>query len=221
MNGGADLGGMMGFGPVVVEENEPSFHHRWEERAFAITVAMGFTGSWNIDASRHARETLPPGEYLTSSYYRIWCRGLEKLILERELVTADELQSGRMQAPAKPVKQVLAADRVMAALEAGGPADRATDDEPEFAVGDAVIARNMHPSTHTRLPRYVHGRQGQVAGIHGCHVFPDANAHGKGEQPHWLYSVRFTAAELWGGDRPSGDCVFVDLWEPYLDAKSG
>jgi hypothetical protein len=83
MNGAQDLGGQMGFGPIELEDNEPNFHAKWEERAFAITLAMGGTGSWNIDTSRHARETLPPPVYLTSSYYEIWTRALKSSVSTR------------------------------------------------------------------------------------------------------------------------------------------
>ena len=56
MNGGQDLGGMHGFGQVEPEPNEPVFHAEWERRAFALTLAMGMPGGWNIDMSRFARE---------------------------------------------------------------------------------------------------------------------------------------------------------------------
>jgi nitrile hydratase len=82
MNGVHDMGGQQGFGPVLLEEKEPLFHAPWESRAMAITVAMGASGQWNIDLSRAARESLPPAIYLSSSYYEIWIRALEKLMLD-------------------------------------------------------------------------------------------------------------------------------------------
>ena len=78
MNGGQDLGGMMGLGPVEREAQEPAFHDEWERQVFALTLAMGAAGKWNLDMSRHARETLPVIEYLSSSYYKIWLEGLCK-----------------------------------------------------------------------------------------------------------------------------------------------
>jgi nitrile hydratase subunit beta len=60
MNGVHDMGGMDGFGPVRPEANEPVFHEEWERRVFAINRAMGYTGAWNGDISRHAKELLPP-----------------------------------------------------------------------------------------------------------------------------------------------------------------
>jgi nitrile hydratase subunit beta len=201
MNGPQDMGGHMGFGPIAPEANEPVFHHEWERRAFAITVAMGMTGSWNIDTSRHARERIPSKEYWDSSYYEIWFKGLLRLLKERGIDT--------------PVKRVARADMIPAILAKGGPAIRPKDGKPSFAAGDKVRTRNINPTGHTRLPRYARGKLGEVALIHGAHVWPDSSAHGKGDDPQFLYTVRFTARELWGRD--TDDAVMVDCWEPYLD----
>ena len=103
MNGGQDLGGMMGFGPVMPETDEPIFHAEWERRALGLTLAMGATGAWTGDASRHARETLPPAEYLTSSYYEIWIKGLTKLLLAKGLVSIHELYGDQPIAAGRPV----------------------------------------------------------------------------------------------------------------------
>lgn len=208
----------MGFGPIDPEDNEPVFHDEWERRVFAVTLAMGFTRSWNLDQSRFARESLPPGEYLQSSYYQIWMSGLEKLMLERELVRNVELKTGRSEKAPEPVSSVLSASDTSAALSKGGPVDRASTSIPLFDIGDRVIARNMHPTGHTRLPRYLRGHVGTIDAVRGCHVFPDSNAAGKGEDPQWLYSVAFSAAELWGVDHPVDDVVLADCWEPYLDS---
>ncbi|WP_428643195.1 nitrile hydratase subunit beta [Roseibium sp.] len=217
MNGAQDLGGQMGFGPIELEENEPNFHSPWEERAFAVTLAMGATGSWTLDASRHARETLPPAVYLSSSYYEIWTRGLEKLVLAAGLVSEEELKAGKSLGPAKPVKRVLKANDVAATLSKGGPVDRPEENPARFAVGDRVRTRRMHPETHTRLPRYARDVEGVIEAVHGVHVFPDTNAHGKGEQPTWLYGVLFKGTDIWGPDSDPGLTLRIDLWEPYLD----
>ena len=217
MNGAQDLGGQMGFGPIELEENEPNFHAKWEERAFAITLAMGGTGSWNIDTSRHARETLPPPIYLTSSYYEIWTRGLEKLCLDKELITEADLKTGHMEVPAKPVKQVLSADKVATALAKGGAADRPEQQPAQFKVGDRIRTKRMHPEGHTRLPRYARDTVGVIEAVHGVHVFPDTNAHGHGEQPTWLYGILFKGTDIWGPDSDSNLSLRIDLWEPYLD----
>ena len=81
-------------------------------------------------------------------------------------------------------------------------------------------ARNIHPATHTRLPRYVRGHVGTVESVRGCHVFPDTHAHGLGEQPQWLYTVRFDARELWGAEADPSVRVSTDAFEPYLEAAA-
>lgn len=217
MNGAQDLGGMMGFGPVEPENDEPVFHAEWERRAFALTLAMGATGAWNLDASRHARESLEPARYLSSTYYQIWLEGLTRLLSHAKLVTPEELATSRQMAPPGPLKRVLAAGDVDRVMAAGAPTHRVPPAAARFRAGDIVRARNMHPFGHTRLPRYVRGRTGEIARVNGAHVFPDSHAHGLGEDPQWLYTVRFTARELWGEDRNAVDTVHADLWEPYLE----
>lgn len=217
MNGAQDLGGMMGFGPVAPEADEPVFHADWERRAFALTLAMGATGSWNLDQSRHARESLPPAEYLSASYYEIWLKGLERLMLERGLVDASELRDGRLRLAPGDIRRKLPAADVARTLTTGGPTARQAPRPARFREGDRVRARNMHPSGHTRLPRYLRGHAGAVAAVRGAHVFPDSHARGGGEDPRWLYTVRFPARDVWGEDGGARDSVHADLWEPYLE----
>jgi nitrile hydratase subunit beta len=217
VNGVHDMGGQHGFGPVRPEPDEPVFHADWERRAFALTLAMGATGSWNLDGSRFARESLPPVTYLSSTYYEIWLRALERQLEAHGLVSAEERRAGRPLSPAVPVARTLAAHDVQATLGRGGPTARDAMRPARFAVGDRVRARNEHPATHTRLPRYVRGHEGTVELVHAPHVFPDTHAHGLGEQPEWLYTVRFDARELWGTDADPTVRVSTDAFEPYLE----
>ncbi len=218
MNGAQDLGGMMGFGPIAPETDEPWFHAEWERRAFGVTLAMGFTRTWNLDMTRHARESLPPAEYLAASYYEIWTKSLERLVVETGLVTPEELANGRALSEPAPLRRVLKAADVLAVLAGGGPADRPPEQPARFAVGDRVITRNMHPKGHTRLPRYARDKEGMVELVHGVHVFPDTNAHGQGENPQWLYTVRFSGRELWGKEADPTLEISIDAWESYLEA---
>jgi nitrile hydratase len=220
MNGAHDMGGMHGFGRVVPERDEPVFHADWERRVFALTLAMGATGEWNLDASRFARESLPPPEYLSRSYYEIWLAGLERLLAQRGLVTPDEMETGRSLQAAQPLKRTLAAADATASLGRGSPTNREAPREPLFQVGDRVGARNMHPAGHTRLPRYVRGHAGTITAVHGCHVFPDRHAHGHGEDAQWLYTVSFSGRELWGADADPTVTVAIDAFEPYLELAS-
>ena len=214
MNGVHDMGGQQGFGPVVPEANEPPFHHAWEGRALGLVVAMGGARQWNIDQSRFSRESIPPATYLTSSYYKIWIEGLSRLLAERGLATREEMADGRLRAP--PMKiPMLSADDVRSAFSRSVPSLRPEPGPARFSVGDRVRTKNVHPRSHTRLPRYCRDKPGTIAKVHGPHVFPDANALGQGEDPQWLYSVRFEARDLWGLDT-TACAVYVDLWEPYL-----
>jgi nitrile hydratase len=178
---------------------------------------MGATGEWNLDASRFARENRPPNEYLDKSYYEIWLAGLEQLLVERGLATEAELTAGRALEPRQPIRRVLAAADVASAMSRGGATNRETSQAARFQVGERVRARTINPQTHTRLPRYVRGHVGTVLAEHGCHVFPDSHAHGRGEDPQWLYTVCFDARELWGPDGDPELTVSVDAFEPYLE----
>jgi nitrile hydratase subunit beta len=218
MNGAQDLGGQMGFGPVVKETDEPLFHAPWEKRALALTLCAGGMGHWSIDESRHARETLHPVDYLSSSYYEIWIKGVEKLLLRHGFVTAGELKAGAMLSPAPAPKRVLKAEMVPAVLARGGPTTREKAGAPRYRAGDRVRTIVSHPSGHTRLPRYARGKTGTVVMLHEAHVFPDTNAHGTGENPDWLYTVEFSARELWGEAADPNASMSIDAWEAYLVA---
>lgn len=214
----ADLGGRPGFGVVVPEPEGDLFHADWERQALALTLAVGATGSWNIDQSRAARETLP--DYLKLSYYQIWLAALEKLLQERGLATADEIQSGILEQPPLPVPRVLQAQAVPAALLKGSPVQRHPAQPARFQLGQRVRTRTEAVGHHTRLPGYATGKQGVIERIHGVHVFADSHAQGMGEDAQWLYGVVFEEAELWPERTKrsvQGLKVSIDAWEPYLE----
>lgn len=221
MNGAHDLGGMHGFGPVEIEPDEPVFHHEWERRAFAITLATGFLGKWNIDQSRYARELMPPAEYLATTYYEHWMFGLERLLHDLQLVDRAET-TAREQDPgssAVPVAggRVLAARDVEKALRTSRTSKADEEVAPRYRIGDHVVTKNIHPLGHTRLPRYARGKRGVVALDHGVWVFPDTAGNGLGRNPQHCYSVRFEARELWGDAATSRDAVYIDLWDDHLE----
>lgn len=177
---------------------------------------MGGTGAWNLDMSRHARERIPPADYLSSSYYEIWIKGLERLLTERGLIAAEEIAAVHaIQAPV-PLSRKPTPATVPSLLAKGAPSERQPAAPALFEIGDRVRAKVMNPAGHTRLPRYLRGRAGRIVRVFGAHVFPDRNAHGLGEDPQWLYSVAFAATEVWGPQARRGDEVLADLWEPYL-----
>ena len=181
-----------------------------EGRVFALTLASGRAAQWNIDTGRFARENRSPVDYLSKSYYELWLAGLEKMLAERGLVSADEIEAGRSLREPKKVDGILQHGSVEAVFSRGRPTERPTDVPARFCIGDRVRAKNLNPTTHTRLPRYVRGRAGIVEQLRGCHVFPDTNALGRGENPQWLYTVRFDANELWGPEADQRFKVSVD-----------
>jgi nitrile hydratase len=217
MNGVHDMGGMHGMGPIALEANEPVFHERWEARTIALTRAVGACGKWNIDAQRHSLERIPPAEYLRMSYYERWLAGLVTLLAESGLVTRGELASGEPVSGAAKAAPPLTVERVAPLFARGRWFERPVNLPPRFAIGQQVRAKKINPTGHTRLPRYARGNVGVVDRIHGAHVFPDSNAHFRGENPGHLYSVRFSARELWGEAASARDAVYLDLWEDYLE----
>lgn len=217
MNGIHDMGGMHGFGRVRRDPDEPVFHATWEGRVLAMTRALSAMGAWNGDMARASRELLPPATYLSSSYYRKWALGLEQLLLDAAMVTREELATGEPRATTTPTPRPAVTIGDMGRTLTRRPFSRPVDQAPRFQAGDAVVTRNIHPETHTRLPRYARGRRGVIERIHGAHVFPDSGAIGLGENPQWLYTVRFTARELWGQDAEPTVRVSIDAFEPYLE----
>jgi nitrile hydratase len=220
MNSVHDMGGMHGMGPIEYEKDEPVFHGSWEARVFAMNRAVGAWGKWNIDASRHQRELIPAAEYLRMSYYERFLVGLVELMVGKGLVTREEIETGRPRTrspKAAPRRPALAGSVVPEFVAKGAPASRDVPAKPRFKVGQRVRARNMHPTGHTRLPRYARGKVGRIVRDHGVFVFPDTNARFLGEKPQHLYSVRFAARELWGAEAAPRDAVYVDLFEDYLD----
>ena len=217
MNGVHDMGGMHGMGPIVEEKNEPVFHEGWEGRIFAMNLAMGAWRKWNIDASRHSRELIPPAEYLRMSYYEKWIAGLIELMVKAGLVRGDEIESGTPAVGSAKAIPAVNPEQALARIATGLPAKRNVDMPARFKIGQRVLTRNVHPLGHTRLPRYARGRFGTINRDHGVFVFPDTNAHFLGEHPQHVYSVCFAARELWGAQAGEKDSVYVDLWDDYLE----
>jgi nitrile hydratase len=211
MNGIHDMGGMHGFGSVEVEPNEPVFHERWQGRVFGMVQALR---GGNIDAGRHSLERLDPVAYLEHGYYGRWLAAFERGLVRLGIVAPGEMEA-RMKARRRRKPRAAAARPAWAPVATNFAREVGT--RPAFVVGDPVTARNHQPAGHTRLPAYVRCRTGIVARVHAAMVFPDDNAHGRGENPQYLYTVRFDGRELWGADAEAGTVVHIDLFESYLD----
>ena len=215
MDGIHDLGGRQGFGPVQPVEPEAPFHEPWEGRVFGLVRCMSRPDDWNLDWFRHCRELIEPADYLTRPYYDQWLQAYAAMMIVSGVATLDEVAKGKaasrwdgLSPPLAP-EQVDAAKGFVPRFDRPGPA-------PAFRAGDGVRARAHGMPGHTRLPAYVRGHRGTVHAHHGCHVFPDARAVGE-ERAVPLYTVGFSAADLWPDEAGGDDRVYLDLWEPYLD----
>ena len=217
MNGPHDMGGQQNMGPVQYEKDEPVFHAPWEARIDALTRAMRAWRKWNLDADRHALELLPPADYLRMSYYERWMHRLVAQMVKYGFVSQAEVDSGKP-APgstkATPVLTLATSERW---LGRGIPSSYDPKVRPRFKMRQRVRARNINPTGHTRLPRYVRGKTGVIVRDHGVYNFPDSNAHFQGEKRQHVYSVRFAATELWGEVASPRDSVHLDLWDDYLE----
>jgi nitrile hydratase len=234
------MGGMHGFGPVAREHDEPVFHAEFERRTFALALAMMGSRSFNVDEYRRTIERMPPAQYLAASYYEKWLYALEHLLIEKGVVARREIDvvmealravGGSNDAHRAAVRGIDAqqgshaadpgaSDSAALSAALGGGARSLRFDRsfrPRFKSGDRVIARNLNPEGHTRLPRYARGHHGTIHRDWGIFVFPDTHAHGGGTKPQHCYAVEFDGRELWGEDHPAGERVYIDLWEDYLD----
>ena len=210
MNGIHDMGGMHGMGPINPEKNEPVFHARWEARMVGLIISVFDRPNFKSEGFRPAIEGLPPVDYLQMSYYERWIPVLGALLVKNGLVTPAELATGR---PAPGSVKAATPPNAPRPRPEPGPAAA-----PRFTVGQTVRARNIHPTGHTRLPRYSRGRVGTIERDHGVSDFPDSKTRGLGDKRQHVYSVRFTARELWGEQASPRDTIYLDLWDDYLES---
>jgi nitrile hydratase subunit beta len=219
MNGVHDLGGMHGFGPI--ERDNPQarvwFGTDWEARVCGMQDVC-VPRYFNLDAFRYGIERMNPAHYLRAPYFERWLETIATNMIEAGHLTREELQART---------ELLRDDREIALPHQARGTPRVPPPPlparplmpeltPRFTVGEAVATLNIHPSGHTRLPRYARGKQGVIHRIHGPHVFADTNADGRGQHPQVVYNVRFDGQELWGASAESGTTVSLDLWESYL-----
>jgi nitrile hydratase subunit beta len=218
VNGVHDLGGMHGFGPIDLGPyGRATIHADWERRVVGLQELT--TGPYfNIDAFRYGIERMDPAHYLRASYFERWLETMVTNLIESGFLTAEELDARieRLRQPDAALFDPPAGiDRPAASVLPSHPAQAAPT--PRFALGESVITRNVHPTGHTRLPRYTRGKRGRISLVHGPEIFPDTNAHELGEQRQVVYNVFFDGRELWGDSAEPGTRVSIDLWESYLE----
>lgn len=207
-------------GPLPFEQNEPTYHTEWERTTFGVNMLLLMTGIYNADESRHSMERIPAPHWLNSSYYRHWLDGMEMLLLEKGFVDRDELAAGKSlhHASVGRHQQALTPGEARTMASTNHQVTGEAADPARFKVGEKVRAKNINPRGHTRLPRYIRGRVGTIVTHPGAFLYADSRARGEGDDPQHTYSVRFEGEELWGPDAGPRDAVYIDLYDPYLEA---
>jgi nitrile hydratase beta subunit len=216
MNGIHDMGGMHGLGTIQVEKNEPVFHARWEGRVIAMRRAVAVDRKIT-PGLREAIESIPAADYLRMSYYEKWLTALIEQLVASGLVTRAEIESGKpAKGSVKAAPTLKPADAATLSLKVSG-AMLKVEVAPRFKAGERVRARNINREGHTRLPRYARGRTGVIERDRGVQAFPDTHLPAPAQSAQHVYSVRFTARELWGQEASPNDAVYLDLWDDYLE----
>ena len=217
MNGIHDMGGMQDMGAIRHEHMEPVFHAAWEGRIYAMSNAVQGTGKLKLGL-RPPMENIPPLEYLRMSYYERFYVSITERLVASGLVTRAELERGTPDAGGLRSNLALSPAASVTAMMKNPPTRRDLPIPARFQVGGLVRAQNINPLTHTRLPRYVRGKSGEIMRDHGVFVFSDTSVYGQGEKPQHIYSVRFAAREVWGQDAAPQDSLYLDLFDDYLEA---
>jgi nitrile hydratase subunit beta len=209
------LGGQLGFGPVIVEPNEPVFHHEWEGLAIALNMAsIGRLRAYNADAYRHSVERVP--NYLSKSYYERLLTGVTTLLVEGGVVSLDEVES--LAGGSVPVAIPVAASAVASSSEF----QEHERVQPTFAAGNNVRVVATSTDGHTRCPAYLRGAVGSIEKVYSLAHFPEVRAHSSLRCREHTYAVAFEASTLWPGDLASavGHSVIVEVFESYLRLAS-
>ena len=217
MDGIHDMGGMQGWGTVLIEPEEPVFAEPWHARTFALGLAsMGVSGT-NLDAFRHSLERLHPLDYLSDGYYGRWLSCAEQLLVDSGILAPGAVEARARRLRGDEVDEPADVEECKPQYERGGAGSRRTIDVPPmFAVGQSVRAKTFRKPGHTRLPAYIRGHAGEISAIRPAAVLPDSTAHFVGEDVQHVYTVEFTSSELWG-DEVETSKLFIDLFESYLE----
>ena len=202
MDGIHDLGGRQGYGKVRHTPGATAFHERWEVRVNALYGHAVRLGIFNMDEYRHAIERMDPRHYVTAGYYERSLTGLATLLVEKGVVTREELESrSRGAFP-------------LASSSAPGRTNVAS--RRHFQPGDRVRVTLDSVPGHMRLPGYIRGKTGVVVGVSPAYPFPDAHAHGVASEDEPTFDVRFRSEDLWPGSAEPA-LVHVGVFQSYLE----
>lgn len=214
-----DLGGAQGWGAMAPSDpDEQVFGQDWEKRAFALALLSMRLSGTSLDAFRYSMSRLDEQRYFADGYYGRWLNGAENLLLDSAIIAPGAIDARARRISGEDVDEPAVPEPAKPdyAPTAGGSL-RVVEAEPAFAVGDRVRAKGVPASGHTRLTSYVAGREGVIDLLLPAQLLPDTHAHFQGENPQHVYSVRFSAEDLWGPGGESFD-LNIDLYESYLEA---
>ena len=218
MDGVHDMGGMHGFGAIEIEENEPLFHERWEGRVLGIARMLK---SPIPGGARFAIEALDPAFYLASSYYEKWLHARINGLLAAGVMTQEEFDEKLAYYranPDLPQGEVQVANAERQVSDADSSKEMPAEPMYRFAVGDRIRAKQVHPAGHTRLPRYLRGKVGEVVRLYRAQGFQDHAPLSDHQGPQPVYAVRFDGREVWGESAETNSSVLLDMWEAYMEA---
>lgn len=221
MDGIHDLGGMHGFGAIPIEDEDYVFKHQWQRRSFGLAQALAGPARYCADMHRHKIECIPPVDYLEMDYFEKWAVATSELLVDMGLANRRELQTGTKEFDVDLINHPPIGPNDLVRAMRDGVQLKFPDDTciARFAIGDQVRVRSDAPPHHSRVPRYVRNRVGEIVGIHGVFQFADSVAQNAGPSPQHCYAVAFTAACLWGNDAEAPtDMIQLDLAEAYLDS---
>lgn len=218
MDGIADMGGTEGWGRAQrPRPDEPVFAAPWQGRAFALALLANRLAGGNLDSFRHALERLDRHAYLDDGYFGRWLHGAESILTDSAVLAPSAVDARARSLRGEPAEEPPIPEPAVADRSPGAQGSvRAVESSPAFAIGARVRAKNLSPAGHTRLPRYVRGHTGVVTLIEPAFVFPDTNAHFRGEDPQYVYTVAFDSHDLWGADAEPFTLT-IEMFESYLD----
>ena len=211
------MGGMHGFGPVVVPGSDAAYHERWEPRVWALSLLIGIE-KLGQGSRRAIREEMAPADYLRAGYYERWLWSAEQSLLRKGTIATGEVDAWveRLRAgEAAPARTDPEQGR-RAVTSLGHPRPLAAAGDHRFAVGAGVRVKRARHAGHTRCPRYVRGVRGIVERIQGVDRFPDIGPY-QGP-PETVYAVAFVSDDLFGASDEGTWTVMLDLFESYLEA---
>ena len=202
MDGIHDLGGKQGFGKVRYTQGATAFHAPWEIRAHSLHAHAVRLQIYNVDEYRHGIERMDPRHYLTASYYERTLTSLATLLVEKGVVTPEELE------------RRAGGDFPLAAPSAPGRTNAQA--RSRFRLGDRVRVTQDSVPGHMRLPGYIRGKTGVVVGESPAYPFPDAHAHGVQSEDEPTYDVRFRSEDLWPNSAEPA-LIHVGVFQSYLE----